>query len=208
MTEKRAFDVESPAAWTSVCKNYAVHPCTTQNDLKEVWKIDTTEYGDMNVDFSLLHNWWEKFPYGHYVIKKGDEVIGGLGIWPLSKSSYQGLLKGKIIESEMSICKPRRGAETVYWYISGMILKTNYRRKRAVWCLIRQVMVHWYTTQAVAHKTIVLGTIPISKEGLDMVTRFAFHPTFSAEQRKDHYPFYEKKITHDAVDLFYKEFKM
>lgn len=188
---------------------YVVHLCTNQNDLRTVWNIDVTEYGDMNVDFTLLHEWWRKFQHGHHIIRNGEEIIGGFGLWPLSKNSYRKLQRGSITEAGINILHPNKALGNKFWYLSGIILKPEYRKKRAAWHLIHRVMTHWRVTWVANTygKTIAIGAIPISKDGLDMMTRFAFDLVHSAEQRNDHYPFYEKivNITKPIIEYRYRQ---
>ncbi|AEK58659.1 hypothetical protein Atc_2011 [Acidithiobacillus caldus SM-1] len=205
----RKLDIDNPVVLHSACKDFVVHQCTNKKDLQAVWQIDNAEYGDMNIDFELLHEWWTKYPSGHYVIRLKEEIIGGFGIWPVSQSCYHRLQFGDITEKDIKIQPPRKSRDALFWCVSGVILKPDHRRKRAIWCLLRQVVIHWYNSQIKEKQgNVTVGTIPISKEGLDMATRFSFNLVRTAEQRKNHYPFYERDISKDIVGRFAKEFQL
>ncbi|MHB8321410.1 MAG: hypothetical protein ACYDA7_05285 [Acidithiobacillus sp.] len=190
------------------CNRFLVHQTVYMSDLVAIWEIDCAAYGAMNVDFDILKKWWAVYPQGHYVIKNGDQVIGGFGIWPVTKKDYQALRSGRIAESAITPCAHKPRSISHYWYLSGIVVDAKHRGSRAVWCLVRQAVAHWFSTQAEPSGAIgvTVGSIPVSRDGLKLLTRFGFSLQCTAEQRMNHHPFYARIVDNTAIAAFLDEF--
>ena len=166
---------------------YKVYTLNSTKELKKVYNIDCEAYGKSNISFNILENWWKQYSKGIYVIKVNEEIIGALGIFPLSLESYNSLKNGFITEKEIIIDKNNQK----YWYISGIVIVEKYRKKRAIIHLLNTSIKYWLNNLIITDN-ITIGSIPISKEGLHLLEYFNFNRVKNAKDRKDNYPFYEK----------------
>jgi hypothetical protein len=166
---------------------YKVYILNSNKELKKIYNIDCEAYGKSNISFNILENWWKQYSKGIYIIKVNEEIIGALGIFPLSLESYNLLKNGFITEKEIIIDINNQK----YWYISGIVIVEKYRKKRAIINLLDKSIKYWLNNLIITDN-ITIGSIPISKNGLRLLEYFNFNKVKNSEDRKDNYPFYEK----------------
>jgi hypothetical protein len=187
---------------------YKVHPLNSREEFKKVYDIDCEAYGESNISADILRNWWKQYPQGIYIVKKSEEVIGAFGIFPLSVKSYNLLREGSITEKEIIINKNENKDKLnkEYWYISGIVIIKKYRKKKAILYLLYISIEHWFRSLPKANN-IVIGSIPISEEGLRLLVHYCFAEIKNAEDRKNHYPFYEKTFNKNEIEELIGAFK-
>lgn len=97
-------------------------------DLMHIWMLDEQEYKDLNIEFNLLREWWEKNNNGLFIRKKGNIIEGSIGIWPISKDFFDDLLQYHKTDTQLrqrDLISDEKEDVAVYWYISGLFLRTQ-----------------------------------------------------------------------------------
>ena len=180
------------------CSDIIITQATSQKELEEIWNIDCEAYGEANISKDILRKWWGTYPEGLYIVKKNGAVVGGFGIWPIAKDAYDNLKNGSIKELELTVLN-KNLSKSNYWYISGIVIMKKYRRTKILWCMLYVIIKHWYETQ-VKSNSVIIGSIPISDEGKDLLTRHGFFLSIIADERKNHFPFFEKTISKKYIE--------
>ena len=171
---------------------FEVHPLSSDEEFVKVRELDCEAYGESNVSEDTLKRWWKGYPQGIYVARKRDEIIGALGIFPLSAETYRALRNGHISENELVVSKRFvRSSREQHWYVSGVVIRERHRKTRALFRLLHGALQHWYKTQE-RKERLIIGSIPVSHEGNVLLTRYLFSEISSPVARKDHFPFYER----------------
>ena len=156
------------------CRDYSVHQTSSLDELTAVWKIDCAAYGESNVPFATLQAWWQIYPQGHYLVKKRGKIIGGLGLWPVSRNTYHQMRRGTLTEGTLTIMGRRNPeARKEHWYISGIVIAAEHRKVRALSCLLNRLVERRRMSQTHPEQ-IQVGAIPISEEGLRLLMRHGF----------------------------------
>jgi hypothetical protein len=129
---------------------YSVRPLK-EDELRELWAFNEIVYGEDNIVFEKLHEWWSTYPHGSLCIFKNDLLqnrmidnhIGGIGIYPISKDFYFDLMHKRAEEEDMSRAIIQTGIKEHenpltpdYWYISGISMRESYRHSLALPYLI------------------------------------------------------------------------
>jgi len=75
----------------------------TEAGFAEISRTSGTIYGDDNVPLERSLSWWHQFPRGVFAAYwqphgKAPEIAGYVSIWPIKKSTYQKLRKGRMRE--------------------------------------------------------------------------------------------------------------
>lgn len=170
--------------------------------LKELWELDQRSYGDENIQFETLLEWWTSCRSGIYILNKGSNIIGALGILPLKDARFDELFEGKSHESEI---KPRDlvplkpGMPHTSWYVSGIVLEGFMRNTRAIKMLLSESIDKWLSEHPFKDH-IRLVAIAYSKQGEAMLRRFNFHRYKLGSETITHHPVYLFE-THDAGKL-------
>lgn len=109
----------------------------TASDLQDIANLDSA-YGDHSVDISGLTAWHTRYRDGAYVIcyraddKSPWEVIGSLGIWPVTAEAFEGIVSGHIKETDLgasAIMPYAQHAQYPHWYVGGVTLRADFRQK-------------------------------------------------------------------------------
>lgn len=101
-----------------------------EQDLKTIAWIDQETYGSDSVDHEGLSKWWHRYKKGVTVLLEDTEIIGAVGIWPVTKEAYENLTAGKIDErglDEGKVCDEGDAAPRAYWYFGDIILLDRYQ---------------------------------------------------------------------------------
>lgn len=109
-----------------------------RQDLEGISALDVSEYKDHSVDELGLTVWFNRYPYGAFVLEpKVDgrtqhEIIGSLGIWPVTARTFLELTGGRLRETEIradDVMANQRGAHFKYWYVGSVTIEKDFRQK-------------------------------------------------------------------------------
>ncbi len=178
-----------------------------RGELAAVAELDRAEYGTYTVDHATLASWWKRYKRGIYVLKKGSEVIGAVGIWPITETAFTALASGRLDERELSaadICEEAIAIASrhPYWYLGDAILSPQYRRRgtltgRLLLMLVRKVLHDWRESRGFA-PTMELCALGFAR-GRPLLERFGLtqHAT-----SPDGVPVYVRSLTeHDLEEI-------
>ena len=164
-------------------------------DLEKIASLDVNEFHNDSVGLAGLTQWFEKYPYGAFVLEeKIDDykkrIIGALGIWPVTQATFQRLIEGKLAETDIGkdqISSMKRNGHYTYWYVGDVIVDKEFRKKglrasRAIPILLRDGLYHWLQFGAF-NKEIEFCAIAVGDEGRHLLERFKFQSAKSSEEK-------------------------
>lgn len=100
----------------------------TLTELMNIWQQDEIEYKDVNIDFDLLRDWWDKNKKGLFTRSKGIKIEGSIGIWPISEGFFNDILRHAKNDTQLrprDIVSHDEEKTSKFWYISGWFIRTN-----------------------------------------------------------------------------------
>lgn len=166
--------------------------------LYDLWKIDSAAYEHNSISFNLFLEWWKAKPTGLKALFYNSDVVGAVGIWPISKKWAEELKRGHGKESEMPLSAliKYKTKPTQFWYISGIVLTPDLRGTSAIKILLEGA-IHSWITQEKHHFPLELLALAYSKEGEALLKRFGFFLQLKAGQTKDNMPLYRVSFVGD-----------
>ena len=88
-------------------------------EARAVWDIDTATFGEA-IPWALGRSWFETYPAGLFVLKRGSILEGYMSFWPLtSGTEYSAFVAGRISEAALTIGAPIDCMHT-FWYIGSV----------------------------------------------------------------------------------------
>lgn len=101
-------------------------------------------YGSASADEAILRAWWRRYPSGVLVASSGEELIGAVGVWPLTSRAFSALCAGDADEVDL---KPadvsRSGGGHRHWYLAELILAQRARGRGLSRDLVRAAVGAW-----------------------------------------------------------------
>lgn len=147
-------------------------------------------------DQKTLLKWWEIYPDGIRVLYKGSEIVGAVGLWPISEQASADLEAGKISEKELPIEK----AVTNIWYIGAVVIRKDirdrYRWKVPSSILLSGAIGEWISNFYTFPNTI-LG-LAYSGDGKNKLSTYGFYEYQTADRVKDKVPLYRLRIENES----------
>jgi len=173
---------------------FEVRNLNSVEELRELWKIDDENYGESSISFELFRSWWRAYPCGLYAIFDSQKIVGGLGLWPLKKKTFDEFVEGRRKESEITdrgICRVISHAVKDRWYFSGIVLTKRLRRSQAVATLLETSLSNWIA-QLGPTPCVNLAALAYTSEGENMLRRFGFSCYRERTQTLDRLPIYAR----------------
>lgn len=167
----------------------------TPAELRDLWRIDDEAYADASIPYSLFEDWWTAYPKGLKAIFYGDQVMGAVGLWPVSKRWSVQFCNGEVGEADLpsSALAHYRSRAACYWYASGIVLVPALRGGRAVAKLLSEALRLWEEGEQVLFPATIYA-LAYSKSGSALLRRLEFRLMRSRSQMPDRYPLYERVI--------------
>ncbi len=168
----------------------------TPSQLEDLWAIDNTAYGEASITMEQFRAMWEAYPLGLRVLFYGNEIIGAIGLWPLDEVWADKLKQAKIKESQLaaSIMRPFVKKPAKYWYISGIVLRTQLIGGRCIKVLVSQGIGAWLKEAKISYPCEMLA-LASSASGRALLERFGFLLYQKESIMPDGFPLY----LHDAA---------
>jgi transcriptional regulator with XRE-family HTH domain len=178
--------------------HFRVGPIPSQAALFDLWKIDEEGYGSDSIGFEQFVEMWRAFPNGLHVLYLDDEIVGAMGIWPLSKRCAANLVAGKISEREIKGASLKASANrpASTWYISGIVLKKKFMGGRAIRVLLPAALSAWFNLPI--KFPCQLLAIASSAQGENLLKRFRFFRMQHGQDMPDGHPLYALNVASRA----------
>lgn len=173
-------------AGVPVSNEILVRSIRNEAELRAVSKLDQEYFGAESIDLPGLLGWWKRYPEGVHVLVKGSEIMGAVGIWPLSKKAFQELVSGNLEDSEIkptNLSKRSDRKSRSYWYFADIVLSKKYKGKKLSFRLLEGAIKRWIETGNLAPK-IELCAIGLGDGGVRLLKRFGF--MLHVESKKGH----------------------
>lgn len=156
-------------------------PATREAAFAEICRTSASIYGDDNVAFDRVLSWWRQFPQGafavyHYAVGAPPDLAGYLSIWPLKKSTYIKLRKGRCREREISHRSINGISSTLkrqYWYVSNIVMAKRYRHGPLLRLLLEKGLQYWAENGNLEEQVSVLA-FAYSNKGAALLRKFGF----------------------------------
>ena len=186
-----ALDLIGPAEDAQLRVRYV----ETRGELHALWQIDDEAYERASIPYDTFERWWAAYPPGLKGLFAGSDVMGAIGIWPLSKTWAASFCTGTVKEHDLPIETLRRFRSRAadHWYISGIVLKQHLRGTEAVKTLLSEGLWLWAKREECRFPAEVLA-LAYSKKGEELLRRFAFSLFLSSGQTADGIPMYRRRF--------------
>jgi hypothetical protein len=157
-------------------EDLVVRTARNEAEIRIVSELDHEYFGEESVDFAGLLSWWKRYPQGVFILVKGAEVLGAVGIWPITKRAYQALTNGDLDDSEIrsrDIGRTSASKPHAYWYFADIVLGKKYKRKKLVFVLLEEALMKWLKDGNVAVQ-VDMCAIGVGEEGAPILRKFGF----------------------------------
>jgi hypothetical protein len=168
-------------------------------EIRAVSTLDEQYFGAESVDFAGLLAWWKRYPEGVHVLVKGSEIMGAVGIWPLSKKAFHDLISGNLDDAGIKATNLSRKADKkkrAYWYFADIVLAKKYKRKKLSFVLLQGAINRWLESGNLA-PTLELCAIGVGDEGVPLLKKLGF--ISHVESRKGH-PVFVRTATISEIE--------
>ena len=184
--------------------DYSIQNVATIEQLKELWRLDMQAYQNCTIPFKTFKQWWSHYPFGSKVYLENNAILAAIGFYPIEVTMALAFMNGELPETDLVPVRLRDCLRTPqhYWYASGILLNNTlldadpHRRLRdhPVKPLLKNALHLWLGSGHMEFpaKLFALGLTP---EGTNMLCRFGFSETRSAEAMPDHCGLYDLTLT-------------
>ena len=164
-------------------------------ELEDLWEIDNAAYGEASITYEKFHDWWFSYPSGLHALFFRTRVMGAIGIWPLSARSAGLLTTGCLKESQLNGrgMRPFIKASTQFWYISGIVLRSELVGGRAIKILLSHGIGSWLASAHI-HFPCELLALAYSEQGQALLEGFDFFKLQNAKAMPDRVPLFALQV--------------
>ena len=122
--------------------------------------------------------------------------MGAIGIWPLSARSAEFFTTGRLKESQLNgrVMRPFINDSTQFWYISGIVLRSELRGGRAIKILLSRAIGCWLA-RAHIHFPCDLLALAYSEQGQALLEGFDFFKLQNAKAMPDGVPLFALEVS-------------
>jgi hypothetical protein len=164
-------------------------------ELKDLWAIDNTAYGDANITFEHFLALWKAFPLGLRVLFFENEIMGAIGIWPVSCHWAERLQAARRKEAQLNSNMVRQQAPspTQCWYVTGIVLREQLIGSRGSKMLLKDGLGSWLKMAKIQYPCQILA-LAYSKHGKRLLERFQFFKVQDEATMPDKCPLYRLNL--------------
>jgi GNAT superfamily N-acetyltransferase len=150
----------------------------SEAELREVSNLDASFYGGESINHEGLLAWWQAYKKGIYVLRKDENIIGAIGIWPVKKAAFDKLIKGELDEVDLTaqdISGSVTGQTCAYWYFADIVLKKQYHDtpEDLALFLIEETLSQWLIEGGLASRIHVCA-LGFEAAGIKLLERYNF----------------------------------
>jgi transcriptional regulator with XRE-family HTH domain len=144
-------------------------------ELKDLWAIDNTAYGNANITFEHFLALWKAFPLGLRVLFFENEIMGAMGIWPVSCQWAERLQAARLKEAQLNsgMVRQQAGKPAQCWYVTGIVLREQLIGSRGSKMLLKDGLGSWLRQARIQYPCQILA-LAYSKHGKRLLERFQF----------------------------------
>ena len=164
----------------------------TDAEIETLWTIDNAAYGDGNITLEHFRALWMAYPQGLHVLYHEDEILGAMGIWPVTERWASKLKSARLKEAELDANTVAEAARNppCYWYITGLMLREELiGRGGGVKNLLNGALSIWLHRLKVGFPCEILA-LAYSEDGDRLLQRFGFPIAQHAHAMPDKIPLY------------------
>jgi hypothetical protein len=165
-------------------------------ELEDLWEIDNAAYGEASITYEKFQDWWFSYPSGLHALFFRTRVMGAIGIWPLSAHSAGLLTTGRLKESQLNgrVMRTFINASTQFWYISGIVLRSELIGGRAIKILLSHGIGSWLASAHI-HFPCELLALAYSEQGQALLEGFDFFKLQNAKAMPDRVPLFALQVS-------------
>jgi hypothetical protein len=165
-------------------------------ELEDLWEIDNAAYGEASITYEKFRDWWLSYPSGLHALFFRTRVMGAIGIWPLSTRCAELLATGRLKESQLNGRTMRTFVHTPtqFWYISGIVLRSELRGGRAITILLSHGIGSWLASAHI-HFPCRLLALAYSEQGQALLEGFDFFKLQNAKAMPDRVPLFALQVS-------------
>ena len=164
-------------------------------ELKTLWAIDDSAYGETSITFDHFLSLWKAYPPGLRVLFCDDQIIGAIGIWPVTSRWAEKMKNAQLKESQLNARVIHEAAKNPakFWYVTGIVLREDWMGTSAIKPLLDGGIGSWIEKGKIAYPCEI-AALAYSKAGNLLLNRFKFYTVQHASDMPDKYPLYEIQI--------------
>jgi hypothetical protein len=165
-------------------------------ELEDLWEIDNAAYGEASITYQKFQDWWFSYPSGLHALFFRTRVMGAIGIWPLSPRYAELFMNGRIKESQLNgrAMRPFMSTPTQFWYISGIVLRSELRGGRAIKILLSRGIGCWLANARIGFPCELLA-LAYSEQGRALLEGFDFFKLQNARAMPDGVPLFALQVS-------------
>jgi hypothetical protein len=178
-----------------------------EKELKQVYKLDEDAYQGSSIDYNGLLSWWKRYPKGIYILCQNSEITGAVGIWPLKKTTFDKLTKGRIDEKEISgrsICAEHSVGSHVYWYFGDIVLQKKRAKGGKLHLELLEGAISKWLKEGNLATHVEVCALGFSNDGIRLLEKFEFKYSSTA---RDEHPVYMRKVSFEELQGVLEEIK-
>jgi len=177
--ENKAFEDFINAKEPLLPTELEVRDVRNEAELHKIAELDEKTYGKHSVDFQGLVDWWMCYRQGIYALFLHRELVGAVGIWPITEKTFDRLVAGRLKESDIrqdDICE--KSEKQIYWYFADIILEKKYRGQKyrgqkISFFLLKYAARAWIKEGSLAD-TVDLCAIAVTRKGKEFLGGLGF----------------------------------
>lgn len=162
--------------------------------LKQLWKIDQQAYGDYNIVFETFLEWWTQYQPGILIMMRGSEILGSVGIFPITEECFEDLKELRKREQNIhchDIIPTNQVLSCRTWYVSGvMLINTS---EEIFHLLLFQAIQHWLNAVPDDGRTFKFLALAYTKADQDLLLLLGFKE-YSSNPPKGFLPVYYRSF--------------
>jgi hypothetical protein len=159
-----------------ISRKAVVRSVRSETELQVISNLDREYFGADSVDYRGLLGWWKRYPDGVQALVRGSEIVGAVGIWPLSENAFRNLIHGKLDEIDIrpaSISKKVDGKPRAYWYFGDIVIAKKHKKRKLSLVLLEGAIRHWLN-QGNLPSSIEICAFGFTAEGIALLDKFGF----------------------------------
>ncbi|HEY0076279.1 MAG TPA: hypothetical protein VGB77_19425, partial [Abditibacteriaceae bacterium] len=126
--------------------------------------------------YARVCQWHARYASGILCLEHEEQIIGALGLWPLTQIAYEALVTGKLREEDIEahyLSIPGTDQTLAWWYVADIILLPQYRGTRTAGILLHQALSLWFRDAPLAD-LVHLAALAYSIQGKSLLQKLGF----------------------------------
>lgn len=144
-----------------------------------MYRLQQLEYGANSIaSWETVRAWWIKFPRAGFRLYSGDQCLGGIGLWPITPSSFESIVQGRLDEHELTVDDVEQDdgrKRHRFWYVGDILLAPEFRLTKEKWAvqLLIGALDKWLSNGDLAPQASICAIV-YSNQGRSLAKRLGF----------------------------------